>query len=89
MKLLLYYLLAVNLLGAAVVVLDKWKAKNKKWRIPERVLFGFCVLGGCIGVYAAMRMVRHKTLHRRFMWGIPAIFVAQLVIVGTAFYFWH
>lgn len=75
------YLMAVNLLGAGVVVLDKWKARRGRWRIPEKTLFLFCLLGGCPGVYGAMRLCRHKTLHRRFMWGIPAIFVLQMAAV--------
>ena len=75
------YLTAVNLLGAGVVALDKWKARRGRWRIPEKTLFLFCLLGGCPGVYGAMRLCRHKTLHRRFMWGIPAIFVLQMAVI--------
>lgn len=75
------YLTAVNLLGAGVVALDKWKARCGRWRIPEKTLFLFCLLGGCPGVYGAMQLCRHKTLHRRFMWGIPAIFVLQMAVI--------
>ncbi|MGE4549585.1 MAG: DUF1294 domain-containing protein [Intestinibacillus sp.] len=87
MEILLYYLLAVNVIGALVVALDKWKARRGKWRVPERTLFAFCVLGGCPGVYLSMRSVRHKTLHRRFMWGIPAIFILQIAIISAIYYF--
>ena len=87
MKWAVWYLLAVNVLGALAVVLDKWKAKRGAWRIPERTLFAFCILGGCPGVYLAMRAKRHKTLHKRFMWGIPAIFILQIAIIATIYYF--
>lgn len=85
-KLLLVMLLLVNGIGAIFVFWDKSCAKRGKWRVAERTLFLFCILGGCPGVYAAMRMARHKTLHKRFMWGIPAIFIMQLMILGFLLY---
>lgn len=86
MRYLVIYLLAVNLLGAAVVAADKWKAQRGRWRIRERTLFVFCLLGGCPGVYCAMRLCRHKTLHKRFMLGIPAIFIVQIAIIILIYY---
>lgn len=87
MKIILY-LLAVNFIGAAVTLHDKRAARRHAWRIPEKTLFFWCVIGGCPGVYFAMRLSHHKTLHKRFMWGIPAIFVAQCAIcVGLWYYF--
>lgn len=86
MRYALYYLLAVNALGAAAVCLDKWKARHNKWRIPEKTLFLFALLGGCPGVYGAMRWRRHKTLHKRFMWGLPAIFVLQVLLTAAIYY---
>ena len=84
MRYVLYYLLFINLAGAAAVVLDK---RRGAWRVPERTLFAFCALGGCPGVYLAMRAKRHKTLHKRFMLGIPAIFILQIVIICAVYYF--
>lgn len=85
-KILLCYLAAVNLLGACAVFLDKWKAKHGRRRIRERTLFLYCWLGGCPLTYAAMKLCRHKTLHRSFMWGIPAIFVLQIAIIFGILY---
>lgn len=89
MKILLVYLAAVNLAGMLAVFLDKWRAKREAWRIRERTFFLFALLGGTPGVYAAMRLVRHKTLHKRFMWGLPAIFVLQTVLICVAAHFWY
>lgn len=86
MQYILIYLLAINLTGAAVVCADKWKAQRGRWRVRERTLFAFCLLGGCVGVYCAMRLCRHKTLHKRFMLGIPAIFFLQIVILSAVYY---
>lgn len=85
-KYFLIYLLAINLFGAAWTLLDKWKARRGRFRVPEKTLFFLCALGGCPGVYGAMRLCRHKTLKRRFMWGIPAIFLLQLA-VAALYYF--
>lgn len=86
LRYLLIYLACINLAGAVAVVLDKRRAGRGAWRIPERTLFAFCVLGGCPGVYFAMRAVRHKTLHKRFMLGIPAIFILQIAIMLLIYY---
>ena len=75
-KILLCYLVLVNLVGAGAVCLDKWKARRGRRRIRERTLFLWCWLGGC-----------PLTLHRAFMWGIPAIFILQIVIISGILYF--
>ena len=81
LKLIGSYLLVINVIGAGVTLWDKIAARTGAWRIPEKTLFLWCVLGGCPGVYLMMRLIRHKTLHRRFMWGIPLIFLAQCAAV--------
>ncbi|MDO4173426.1 MAG: DUF1294 domain-containing protein [Eubacteriales bacterium] len=80
MQIFLCWLAVVNLAGIAVTAHDKRCAQRGAWRVPEKTLFLLCILGGCPGVYLTMRAIRHKTLHKRFMIGIPLIFVAQLAI---------
>ena len=86
-RIVLFWLLLVNLIGGAVAATDKWKAQHDRRRVPERTLFLFCLLGGCPGVYLSMRLCRHKTRHKRFMLGIPAIFVLQIVISAAVYYY--
>lgn len=78
---ILIYLIVINVIGAVWTALDKHKARHGHFRVPEKTLFLLCALGGCPGVYLTMRRCRHKTQHKRFMWGIPAIFALQ---VGAA-----
>ena len=87
LKVVLIYLLIVNVMGAGAVILDKWLARHEKRRIRERTLFLWCIAGGCPLVYGAMKLVRHKTLHKRFMIGIPLIFIAQIAIVIAIVYY--
>ena len=75
-------LAAVNALGFFSVWQDKRRARRGAWRTPEKRFFLLAALGGCPGVYLAMRLLRHKTRHRRFMWGLPALLAVQCV--GTA-----
>ncbi len=77
----------INLLGVIVTCVDKRRAITDGWRIPERTLFLLCALGGCPGVYLTMRKIRHKTLHKRFMWGIPAIFILQILLCFSLYWF--
>ena len=38
------YLIIINILGFLIMGLDKLKAKNGSWRIPENTLFSFTIL---------------------------------------------
>lgn len=77
---MLIYLLAVNAVGFAVMLYDKYLAKNNLWRIPETTLFGIAVIGGSVGCLIGMYTVRHKTKHLSFTLGIPAILAAQIAV---------
>ena len=78
MKYLLIYLLIINALGFLLMLIDKWKAKHHRWRIPEATLMGVAALGGSLGSLLGMYTVRHKTKHIKFTVGIPVILVVQI-----------
>lgn len=86
-KALITYLVAINLLGIIVTVADKKKAIKDKYRIPELDLWLIALLGGSLGTYIAMKIVRHKTKHKNFMIGIPIIIIIQLVTSIFAYIF--
>ncbi|MCI8853347.1 MAG: DUF1294 domain-containing protein [Lachnospiraceae bacterium] len=77
---LFYYLLAVNILAFSSMGSDKKRARQGRWRIPEKTLFLLALLGGSIGSLAGMHIFRHKTRHWYFRYGIPAILVLQVVL---------
>ena len=79
MKYLFLYLLIINAAGFVSMLADKLRAKKNRWRIPERTLIGIAILGGSIGSLLGMYMVRHKTNHLKFTWGIPLILALQIV----------
>ena len=82
----LLYLLIVNAIAFLLMLIDKKKAKKKKWRIPEATLMGFASIGGSIGALMGMYTFRHKTLHKKFTIGIPVILILQLAAAGTVLY---
>lgn len=86
MKPFFIYLLIINALGFLLMLIDKQKARKKKWRIPEATLMGVAALGGSIGSLLGMYTFRHKTLHKKFTIGIPAILILQLLLAGAVAY---
>ncbi|HHV99523.1 MAG TPA: DUF1294 domain-containing protein [Clostridiaceae bacterium] len=84
MRTILGIFLIINLAAFIVVGIDKYKAKRSLWRIPERVFFWFALIGGCPGIYSGLMLFRHKTRHWYFVYGIPFIFLFQIVIVYLA-----
>ncbi len=80
-KFILAYLLMVNLCGFCLCAMDKKKAKNGQWRVPERRFFVIAVLGGGPGVLLSMYRFRHKTKHRTFTVGIPAIIISECILI--------
>lgn len=75
------YLVAINVVTFFMYGIDKWKAKRSKWRISEATLLGLAVIGGSIGAWLGMRVWHHKTMHKKFQFGIPLIIVAQIALV--------
>lgn len=91
-KTFLAYILLINLVTFFTFGADKRRAeknrerKNKLRRVPEKTLLLLALLGGSTGAYAGMQFFRHKTQHKKFKYGVPAIIVAQIVIVFRALF---
>ena len=79
---LTYYLLAINAVTFIVYGIDKYKAKKAKWRISEATLLLLAVLGGSIGAWMGMNVWHHKTMHKKFKYGIPAILLIQIALMA-------
>lgn len=77
----LYYLLVVNTLTFLLYGIDKYKAKKARWRISEATLLMMAVIGGSIGAWAGMRLWHHKTMHKKFKYGISLIILLQVALV--------
>lgn len=76
------YLAAITLITFIAFAIDKSKSKSKSRRIPERTLLIMSALGGSLGALLAMHFVRHKTLHAKFKYGIPAMLIAHIALLA-------
>ena len=85
---LAYYLLAINVVTFIVYGIDKYKAKKAKWRISEATLLLLAVLGGSIGAWMGMKVWHHKTMHKKFKYGIPAILLIQIALMTYLLMLW-
>lgn len=79
--LLIFYIVVSNFIAVAVTIHDKRAAMRHKERIPESVLLLTAALSGCVAEYLTMRIMHHKTKHPKFMLGIPAIFIVELILI--------
>ena len=79
---LLYYLIVINIVTFLVYGIDKWKAKQGSWRISEATLLILAVIGGSIGALLGMKVWRHKTMHKKFKYGLPLILIIQIILIG-------
>ena len=77
----LIYVAVINVVTFFMYGIDKWKAKKSKWRIREAALLGLAVLGGSIGAWLGMQVWHHKTQHKKFKYGVPAIIIVQLALI--------
>ena len=82
----LIYLTIINVVTFFMYGVDKWKAKRSKWRIPEATLLLLAVLGGSIGAWLGMKVWHHKTLHKKFRYGVPIIIIVQIALIGYFLY---
>ena len=91
---LLYYLIVINIVTFLVYGIDKWrstsgrllptgrkKAKQGSWRISEATLLILAVIGGSIGALLGMKIWHHKTMHKKFKYGLPLILLAQIALI--------
>ena len=87
-RVLLYYLLLINLVGFVLYGVDKAKSKGRGRRIPERTLLWVARLGGGVGCWLGMMLFRHKTQHNRFMILVPLWTILWAAAVALLWRHW-
>lgn len=87
MKYFLYYLIAINLITFFAFGIDKRKAEKGAWRTKESTLLGLAAIGGSVGALLGMNAFRHKTKHKKFTTGVPAILILQAALMVWWFFF--
>lgn len=80
------YMIIINFIAVITTVIDKHNAKKHFWRVPENTLLLIAALGGSPTMLLTMYMIHHKTRHKKFMLGIPAIITLQILLVYYLFF---
>lgn len=79
MEIAIGYLAVMNIGTFILYGLDKKRAKEDRWRIPEKHLLLAAALGGSLGAVAGMKIFRHKIRKSKFSIGVPLILVSQVM----------
>jgi uncharacterized membrane protein YsdA (DUF1294 family) len=83
------YVVTINVVTFFLYGIDKWRARHSKWRIEESTLLWWAAFGGSAGALLGMKVWHHKTLHRKFKYGVPAILIAQVAVIVGIVLFLH
>lgn len=66
--------IALNIFSFGMMLLDKHRSqRNGQERIPEGILFFLATVGGSLGLFTAMLLIRHKIRKWYFMLGVPLL----------------
>lgn len=85
-KYFILYFIVISIVSIVYTIVDKKLAINEKRRVSEKTLFILAGLGGSVAMYITMKKIRHKTKKRRFMIGLPLIFMLQVAILFFILY---
>ncbi len=77
--LVIFALLSIT--ASIITIVDKVRAQEHGWRIPENTLFFIAAIGGASAMLITMLIIRHKTAHRKFMCGLPILILFQSIIL--------
>ena len=81
------YLLIINAAGFLLMLVDKYKARNNLWRIPEATLMTVAAVGGSLGSLLGMYCFRHKTKHPKFTVGVPFLLIVQAILLLWLYFY--
>lgn len=76
------YLISISVISIFITVYDKISAVLHKNRVSENTLMLLSLIGGSVAMLLTMLVIRHKTKHKKFMFGIPLVIIIQLSLVA-------
>lgn len=86
MKEFAIYLLVINAITFIVYGIDKLKAREHWWRLSESTLLCLAIVGGSVDAWIGMKVWHHKTMHKKFKYGVPLIFFIQIALFSFLVY---
>lgn len=83
---MIIYLIIINILTFIMYGADKFFAIKHYYRISEKILYLFSVIGGVLGALFAMFFFRHKTLKLKFYFVNILFLILWSVIIWKCLY---
>ena len=77
---ILFFIL-INFIAIVLMKKDKEFAQNGAKRVRESTLLIVALVGGGLGEYYAMYKYKHKTLHNKFLYGVPIAIMINTAMV--------
>ena len=84
-KYFLIYWAIISVVTVIATVYDKRSARKGGQRVSEAMLILLALLGGAVAELFVMKKIRHKTLHKKFMIGLPLIILLHIALVIAYF----
>ena len=77
---ILFFIL-INVLAIVLMKKDKEYAQTGARRVRESTLLIVALVGGGLGEYYAMYKYKHKTLHNKFLYGVPMAIMLNAAMI--------
>ncbi len=78
---LLLFTAVMSINAVIITVHDKRAAVRRERRVPEKTLMTVGALFGAAAMFLTMLVIRHKTLHAKFMVGLPLMALAPSAVI--------
>ena len=75
-------LAVLNVISFCLMGYDKRRAKEGKWRVPEKTLFIATACFGGLGGVLGMLLFRHKPKHWYFKLFFPLLLAVQIAVLA-------
>ena len=78
-------LLFVNIVSFIFYGYDKRQAVREGYRIPEKTLLFWAIIGGAFGAFLGMRIFHHKTRKSKFYITVPVLVILWAGLILLSF----
>jgi len=78
---LMAFLLGINLSALIFMAFDKSLARKQQFRVPEKLIFVWALIGGSVGIFLGSQIFKHKTRKPSFNFVLLLIFAIQVFLL--------
>ncbi len=79
-KIIIYYIVLINIGNFVLFAIDKHLAIKNRERIPESTLILLSAMGGALGGLCSMYIFKHKTKHAKFYILLPLFLILHIIV---------